>query len=66
MQSMISVFLSIPKNALVRDADENENNNLGRVRVGVITGLFDRKSDYRIKSVACLFMKEWSRMTSSG
>mgnify|MGYP000214942765 FL=1 len=24
-------------------------------RIGIITGLFDRKSEYRIRSVACLF-----------
>jgi|GEM_PF-6375355 hypothetical protein len=24
-------------------------------RIGIITGLFDRKSKYRIRSVACLF-----------
>ena len=25
------------------------------LRIGIITGLFDRKSEYRIRSVACLF-----------
>jgi hypothetical protein len=24
-------------------------------RIGIITGLFDRKFEYRIRSVACLF-----------
>jgi hypothetical protein len=24
-------------------------------RIGIITGLFDRKSEYRMRSVACLF-----------
>ena len=24
-------------------------------RIGIITGLFDRKSEYRIRPVACLF-----------
>ncbi len=28
---------------------------LPHVRIGTITGLFDRKSEYRIRSVACLF-----------
>jgi hypothetical protein len=27
----------------------------GLQRIGIITGLFDRKSEYRIRSVACLF-----------
>ena len=29
--------------------------NLVALRIGIITGLFDRKSEYRIRSVACLF-----------
>ena len=31
------------------------------LRIGIITGLFDRKSEYRISSIACLFYErvEW-------
>ena len=30
-------------------------------RIGVITGLFDRKSEYRTRSVACLFYERVER-----
>ena len=31
------------------------------LRIGIITGLFDRKSEYRISSIACLFYERVER-----
>jgi hypothetical protein len=45
---------------------ETEISRIGDcLRIGIITGLFDRKSDYRTRTIACLFYERVERQQAS-